>query len=75
MLLESVTGARLTSELFQKWMTTQEESVQLHSKGTVLAYISLPQLAEDREPEILNDPVETLRKSSVLYVVRTFWTS
>ena len=63
MLLESVTGARLTSELFQKWKTSQEEPVQLHSKGTVLADISLPQLAEDQEPEILNDPVETLRKS------------
>jgi hypothetical protein len=54
--LEKVTGARLTSELFQKWKTNQDEPVQLHSKGTVLADINLPQLADDQEPEILNDP-------------------
>ncbi len=63
MLLESVTGTRLTAELFQKWKMSHEEPVQLHSKGTVLADIELPDLLGDQEPEILNDPVETLHKS------------
>jgi len=63
MLLEHVPGTRLTADLFQKWKMRDDEPVQLHSKATSLATIRLPDLAANQDPEILNDPVEVLRKS------------
>jgi hypothetical protein len=63
MLLESVTGTRLTSELYQKWKASRDEPIQIHSKGVLLADVAMPELAENTEPEILNDSIETIRKS------------
>jgi hypothetical protein len=63
MLLEKVSGARMTSELFQKWKDTPEEPVQIHSKGALLSKVEMPQLDPLAEPEILGDPIQTLRKS------------
>jgi hypothetical protein len=64
MLLENVSGTRLTSEIYQKWKASTEEPIQLHSKGVVLANITMPELTEGLEPEILSDPIDTIRKSS-----------
>jgi len=64
MLLESVSGARLTADLFNKWNGRPEEPVQLHSKGTLLSKITLPNFAADLEPEIFNDPIDTLARSA-----------
>ena len=63
MLLENISGTRLTSDIYQKWKISTEEPIQMHSKGAVLANINMPELAEGSEPEILNDPVDTIRKS------------
>ncbi len=65
MLLENVTNARLTSDLYQRWKTSTEEPVQIHSKGTALSNVILPEFSGSEEPEILDDPVDTLRKSPV----------
>ncbi len=64
MLLESVAGTRLTSDLYQKWRANTGEPVQLHSKGAALSHIRMPELPNTAEPEILNDPVDSLRKST-----------
>ena len=63
MLLEHISGARLTQDVYNKLNRNLGEPVQLHSKGLVLGNISLPPVSENQEPEILNDPIETLRKS------------
>lgn len=63
MLLENISGTRLTADLFRKWRVSTDEPIQIHSKGAVLARIRLPELAADEEPEILADPIETLQKS------------
>jgi hypothetical protein len=64
MLLENVAGARLTSELYNKWNDRLDEPVQLHSKGTLLSKTTLPNFAAELEPEIFNDPIETLTRSN-----------
>jgi hypothetical protein len=64
MLLENIAQARLTSDVYNKWMGSTEEPVQLHIKGAALANIRMPPLPENVVPEILDDPVDTLRKSA-----------
>lgn len=63
MLLESVPGARLTADLYGKWRTRSEEPIQLHSKGTLLSKVAMPDFSAEVEPEIFNDPIGTLKKS------------
>jgi hypothetical protein len=63
MLLESVPGARLTADLYSKWNGRLEEPIQLHSKGMLLSKIVMPDFNAELEPEIFNDPIETLKKS------------
>lgn len=65
MLLENVSGTRITSGLFQKWMAGNDEPLQIHSKGQIMSKIKLPDLAADQDPEILADPIDTLKKSSI----------
>lgn len=55
----------MTSELYQKWKGSAEEPVQLHSKGSLLSRVMLPELDPDAEPEIFDDPVDTLKKSPI----------
>jgi hypothetical protein len=64
MLLENVSGTRLTNDLYQKWKASPDEPVQIHSKGVALANLTMPDLDEGRDPEILNDPLGTIQKSS-----------
>ena len=64
MLLENVSGTRLTSELYQKWKASMEEAIQIHSKGATLTSLSMPELAEGTDPEILNDPLNSIQKSA-----------
>jgi hypothetical protein len=63
MLLEKIPGTRLTLEVYHKLKSNIEEPVQIHSKGAMLSAIHMPQLPEGADPEILNDPVQILRKS------------
>jgi hypothetical protein len=65
MLLEKVTGARMTSELYQKWKGRQDEPTQIHSKGALLSKVTLPDLDSRAEPEIFGDPISTLKQSPV----------
>jgi hypothetical protein len=64
MLLENVLGTRLTNDLYQKWKVSTEEPIQIHSKGVALANLTMPELAEGTDPEILNDPLNSIQKSS-----------
>lgn len=63
MLLESVSGARLTADLYSKWNSRAEEPIQIHSKGSLLSKIVMPDFSVEAEPEIFNDSIETLKKS------------
>lgn len=63
MLLEKIPGTRLTGDIYNKWSRSTEEAIQIHNRGALLSNVSLPDFSMDREPEIFNDPVETLRKS------------
>jgi hypothetical protein len=63
LLLEHVPGARLTSDLFEKWRDEKEEPVEFHVRGSQLAGISAPQPLENADLEILNEPVDRLYKS------------
>jgi hypothetical protein len=63
MLLENVSGARLTAELYGKWNGRPDEPVQLHSRGSLLSKIAMPILTSELEPEIFDDPIDTLKKS------------
>jgi hypothetical protein len=51
--------------LYSKWNDRLDEPVQLHSKGTLLSKTTLPNFAAELEPEIFNDPIETLARSNV----------
>ena len=64
MLLENISGARLTSEIYKSLKENREEAVQVHSKGLVLSDVALPELREGVEPEILNDPLKTIANST-----------
>ena len=64
MLLENVSGTRLTNELYQKWKSSTDEPIQIHSKGATLTNLLMPQLAEGTDPEILNDPLNSIQKSA-----------
>lgn len=63
MLLEHISGTRLTLDLYNRLSRNSGEPVQIHSKGDLLADISLPSVSGSDEPEILNDSIETLKKS------------
>ena len=62
-LLEHVPGARLTSELFERWRGEREEPIEFHVRGTQLASISSPEPLATADLEILNEAIEKLRKS------------
>jgi hypothetical protein len=64
MLLENIAGARLTQDVYSRLNKNSGEPIQIHSRGELLD-ISLPAVTEDQEPDILNDPIETLRKSRI----------
>lgn len=55
----------MTSDLYQKWKLSTEEPIQIHSKGSLLLKVTLPDLDPDAEPEIFDDPVDTLKKSPI----------
>jgi hypothetical protein len=63
MLLEQVPGTRLTAELFGRWTQAKEDAVEFHVRGAQLADLAQPQVNQDGELTILNEPVETLKKS------------
>ncbi len=62
-LLERITGSRLTVQLFDAWLSTAGQPVEIHERGEHFADIHVPQPLEGGELEILHKPVETLRKS------------
>jgi len=64
MLLENISGTRLTNDIYQRWKGSTDEPIQIHSKGAILANVVMPELAEGSDPEILKDPIETISKSS-----------
>jgi hypothetical protein len=63
-LLESVQGKRLTSDLFEKWRRDREEPVEFHVKGEKLLGIVAPQPETTSELAILQEPVSKLAKSN-----------
>lgn len=63
-LLEHVPGARLTADLFDRWHE-REEPMEFHVKGTLFSGISTPEPDPTSDLGILNEPIETLRKSRV----------
>lgn len=62
-LLEQTPGARLTKELFDRWTSGQREEPVQFNRASKLSTIVLPQLTDDSELAILNEPIEKLRKS------------
>lgn len=63
-LFEIIPNNRLTTDLFQKWLKTEKEFVQIHRKG-VLEAIVLPEITDLKDLEILGMPIEILKKSKV----------
>jgi hypothetical protein len=63
-LLESIQGKRLTSDLFDRWRHDRDEPVEFHVRGNRLAGIPVPQPDFTRELAILEEPIEKLRKSN-----------
>jgi hypothetical protein len=62
-LLEQTQGARLTSQLFDRWTSSSREEPVQFNKSSKLASVSLPVLAESAELAILAQPIEKLSKS------------
>ncbi len=65
-LLEKTTGARVTNEIYTKWLNEQNErieSLELH-KTSELFKIQLPELPEHGEMLILNEDISKLKKSN-----------
>lgn len=63
-MLEYVPGSRLSKELIDKWDNREVEDVQF-SQGSGLAEIELPILEDQQGLEILDFPIEKLKKSNV----------
>jgi hypothetical protein len=63
-LLESVLGKRLTSDLFERWRHDREEPVEFHVKGEKLVGILAPQPQVAGELAILLEQVSKLAKSN-----------
>lgn len=63
-LLESLQGKRLTSELFERWRHDKDEPVEFHVKGDKLAGVGVPEPDSTAELAILEEPIEKLRKSN-----------
>lgn len=63
-LLESIRGKRLTSDLFDRWRRDRDEPVEFHVKGSKLTSVELPQMGQTDELAILQEPIDTLRKSN-----------
>ncbi len=63
LLLEHVPGTRLTAELFERWKTEKEEPIEFHVRGSQLARIENPDVSDAAELEILNGPIDKLKKS------------
>lgn len=64
-LLEQTSGARLTRELFDKWVgRSREEAVQF-GRGSSLAVLQVPETPDIDELTILSQPIETLVKGKL----------
>ena len=64
-LLEKTTGARVTNEIYTRWLNEQNERnepLELH-KTSELFKIQLPELPEHGEMLILNEDISKLKKS------------
>lgn len=62
-LFERVSGARLTSKLFDDWLQRAIQPVELHERGGHFADIEPPAPAESGDLEVFSLPVDTLAKS------------
>jgi hypothetical protein len=65
LLLEHLPNARLTLDQYDKWKADDEESIQIHNKGSLLADLNLPTLSDDADLSILGAPISSLKKSTV----------
>ncbi len=63
MLLETIHGSRLTSDLFRRWSSNNPEALQLHSSSAAFQNIEMPPTSEAEDLEILQNPVRVLKKS------------
>lgn len=62
-LLECIPGSRLTAQLFEAWLSTAGQPVEMHERGEHFANITVPTPLAGGELEILHNSVETLRTS------------
>jgi hypothetical protein len=62
-LLEHVPGARLTSDLFERWRGEREEPVEFHVRGTQFTGIAAPEPRANADLGILDEPIDKLKKS------------
>jgi len=63
MLLEHTHGTRLTSELFKRWLSKSVEALQIHVSAPTFQTIKMPDSSEVDDLEILDNPVDSLRKA------------
>jgi hypothetical protein len=61
-LLEKTAGARITAEIYTKWLNERNEPMELH-RSSDLFKIELPELPEQSELLILNEDISKLEKS------------
>jgi hypothetical protein len=61
-LLEKTTGARITSEIYMRWLNERNEPLELH-RSSDLFKIELPELPEQGELLIFNEDISKLEKS------------
>ena len=62
-LLEHTPGTRLTREIFERWNSKYEDSIEFH-RGSEVYGVELPELPEFSDPAILKEPVDKLAKSA-----------
>lgn len=62
-ILENTSGARVTADLFKHWLHEKDDSIEFH-RGSELYNLELPDLQENNDLEILQQPFEKLRKSN-----------
>lgn len=63
-VLERVSGARLTQDLYEAWNFDMEEPVEFHRANPEFSAIEIPQAREDAELGILGMSIEHLRRSN-----------
>lgn len=62
-LLEKTPGARLTTDLLEKW-SKKDEPVEFH-RNSLLSQVPLPEMPDNIDLEILQHPIDVIKKSKI----------